>query len=163
MKYNFTFPIPSSGIVADIQYIDILIMLSKIIHKGIAHGGLDDLTDGLTAVTGGSEQSAVVMQTTDEDTTDDAPQEHGNPTENGSLDGAVDGAGAGDGREVVAKKHGGLGGHVVHAVLHGMGGSSLGIIHAPLLRKPGAVGHITQEQAGETAEKNDERAQFVSS
>ena len=117
----------------------------------------------MTAMAKGSDQRTVVLHATEEDGTDDDPQNDRDPTEDGSRDRTHDGAGTGDGREVVAQKHRGLGGHIVHAVLHGMGGSSLGIIHAPLLRKPGTVGHITQEQAGEAAEKDDERAQFVSS
>ena len=100
------------------------------------------------------------MQTTDEDTTDDAPQEHGNPTENGSLNGAVDGAGTGDGGEVMAHQDGGLGGDVVDTVVHFDSGSLAGGINAPLLCQPGTVGQVTDDQQDDCSENDQNSSHF---
>ena len=111
----------------------------------------------------GGEERAVVMHGAEEDAAYDDPQKTGEPAEEGRLDGAVDGARAGDGRKVMAEEHGSLGGNVVHAVLHGVRGRGSCFIHAPLLREPRAVKDVTREQAGEADEKNDNGTQFNSS
>ena len=51
-----------------------------------AHGVLHDLTNGSAVVTDGGEQGAEVMHGTEEDTTEDAPQENRHPAEDCSLD-----------------------------------------------------------------------------
>ena len=100
------------------------------------------------------------MQTTDEDTTDDAPQEHGNPTENGSLDGAVDGASACDGGEVMAHQNSGLSGDVVDTVVHFDSGSLARGIYAPLLSQPCTIGHVTDDQQDDCSENDQNSSHF---
>ena len=63
----------------------------------LAHGVMNELAYRLSAVTDGCEQGAEVLQAAEENTADHAPEEDRDPAENGSLDGAVDGAGARDG------------------------------------------------------------------
>ena len=70
------------------------------------------------------------------------------------ADGAVDGAGAGDRRKVVAHQHRSLGGDIVHAVLQLMGRGGPGVIHAPLLGKPSAVEDVTYDQNDNANGKN---------
>ena len=106
----------------------------------------DDLTDGLALVADGSEQRTEVMHAAKEDTADQDPQHHGDPAEHSRLNGAVDGAGAGDGGEVMAHQHRSLGRAVVLAVFHGMSRSRTGVIDAPLFGQPAAVENIAYDQ-----------------
>ena len=57
------------------------------------------------------------MQAAEENAAEHAPQEHGKPAEHGCLDRSVDGAGTGDGREVMAHQNDRLRGDVVNAVV----------------------------------------------
>ena len=109
-------------------------------------GVADDLTDGLALVANGGEQGAEVMHAAEEDTADQDPQHNGDPTEHSGLNGAVDGAGTGDRGEMVTHQHGSLGRTIILAILHGMGRSRTGVIHAPLLGQPAAVEDITYDQ-----------------
>ena len=102
----------------------------------------------------GGEQGAVVMDGSEEDTADQDPQHHRHPAEDGRLDGAVDGAGAGDGGKMVSHQDRGFGRDIVHAVLQLMSWGGLGVVHAPLLGKPAAVEDIAYDQDG-TANKNN--------
>ena len=91
------------------------------------------------------------MDTAEEDAADDDPQRAGTPAEAGSsgADGAGNGAGTGDGGEVMAHQHRSLGGHVVDAVLHGVGGGGLIVFtDAPLLAQVAAVEDVTGKQSG---------------
>ena len=117
-------------------------------HLGpLAHVGGDDLADGLAVVADGGKQGAEVMDAAEEDAADENPQRAGQPAEPGGADGAGDGAGARDGREVVAHQDGGLGGDIVNAVLQGMGGGGLVIFaDAPLLAQPAAIEDIAADQ-----------------
>ena len=114
----------------------------------------DHLADGLALVADGSEQGTVVMDGAEKDAADQHPQHHRHPAEYGGLDGAVDGAGAGDRRKVVAHQHRSLGGDIVHAVLQLMGRGGPGVIHAPLLGKPSAVEDVTYDQNDNANGKN---------
>ena len=96
----------------------------------------DDFAYGFALVADGGEEGAVVMHGAEEDAADNDPQKAGQPAEEGGLDGAVDGACARDGRKMMAEEYGRLGGHVVHAVLHGDGRRRPAVIHAPLFGKP---------------------------
>ena len=111
-----------------------------------ADGIADDLADRLALVTNGSEQSTEVMHATEEDTADEHPQHHGHPAEHSGLDGAVDGACAGDGREVMAHQHGALGGTIVLAVFQFMSRGNTAVIDAPLLGKPAAIENVAYDQ-----------------
>ena len=106
----------------------------------------DDLADGLALMTNGGEQGAEIVDAAEEDTADEHPQHHRHPAEHSGLNGAVDGAGTGDGGEMVAHQHRSLGRAVVLAVFHGVSGSRTGVIHAPLLGQPAAVEDITYDQ-----------------
>ena len=106
----------------------------------------DNLTDGLALVADRSEQSAVVMDSAEEDTADQDPQHHGHPAKDSGLDGTVDGAGAGDGGKVVTHQNRSLGGDVVHTVLQFVGRGDLGVVNTPLLGKPSAVEHVAYDQ-----------------
>lgn len=92
------------------------------------------------------EQAAEVVHSAEEDAADEHPQKHGHPAEHGRLDGAVDGACAGDGREMVAQHHVGRRGHVVYAVFQLMGRSRALRVNSPLLGKPATVAHIADDQ-----------------
>ena len=100
-------------------------------------------------------QGTKVVHGAEEDTADENPQEHRHPAEDGSLDGAVDGTGAGNGREVVAEHHVGLGGHVVGAVLKSMRRGDVAVVETPLLREPSAVGDIAHDEDDDRNEKNE--------
>ena len=109
----------------------------------------------------GGDQGAEVVDAAEEDAADDDPQSAGQPAEaeGRSVDGAGDGAGTGDGREVVAHQDGGLCGDVVDAVLHGVrGGLLIVLAHAPLLAQPASVEHIAQQQNGDA---DDQKYQTV--
>ena len=103
----------------------------------------------------GGEQGAEVMHAAEEDTADQDPQHNGDPTEHSGLNGAVDGAGTGDRGEMVTHQHGSLGRTIILAILHGMGRSRTGVIHAPLLGQPAAVEDITYDQ--DSAANNKEQ------
>ena len=79
-----------------------------------ADGVANDLADRLALVANGSEQGTEVMHAAEEDAADEHPQHHGHPAEHSGLNGAVDGAGTGDGREVMSHQHGGLGLSLIH-------------------------------------------------
>ena len=116
-----------------------------------AHVGGDDFADGLTAVTDGSEQGAEIVDTAEEDTADHDPQRAGAPAEAGSsgADGAGNGAGTGDGGEVVTHQNRSLGGHIVNAVLHGVGrGGLIVFTYAPLFAQVTAIEDIANHQSG---------------
>ena len=104
---------------------------------------LHHFADGHTLVAHRHKQGAEVLHGADEDAADQDPQQHGHPAEQGRLNGAVDGAGARDGREVVTQQNGGLGGHVVHAVLHFVSRGLMGRVNAPLFCQPAAVEDVT--------------------
>ena len=108
----------------------------------------DDLADGLTLMADGGEQRTEVMDAAEEDTADQDPQHHRDPAKHSGLDGAVDGAGAGDGGKVMAHQYGSLGRAVILTVLHGMSRRRTGVVHAPLLGQPTAVENIAYDQDG---------------
>ena len=74
--------------------------------------------DGHALVAHRHEQGAEILHGTDEDTADQNPQQHRHPAEQGRLNGAVDGAGARDGREVVTQQNGRFCCHVINAIFH---------------------------------------------
>ena len=127
----------------------------------LAHGGLDDLTHGLAVIADRCEQGAEILQAAEEDTAKDAPQEYRHPAEHGGLDRPVDGARAGDGREVMSHKDSGRCCDVVHAVLHGLGGSLPLRVDAPLFGEPAAVGHVAHDQYGDRRENDQQCAHFT--
>ncbi len=111
-----------------------------------AHGVLHDLADGTAVVTDGGEQGAEVVHGTEEDTTEDAPQENGDPAENGSLDRSVNGACASDGGEMVTHQDSRVGGDKVLAVIAGVGrGLAIGV-YSPLLCQPAAVENVAESK-----------------
>ena len=57
----------------------------------------NDFAYGFALVADGGEERAVVMHGAEEDAAYDDPQQAGEPSEEGGLNGAVDGASAGDG------------------------------------------------------------------
>ena len=97
-------------------------------------------------MTDGGEQSTKVMHCAEEDTTDDNPQENGNPAENCGLDRSVDGACASDGREMVAHQNGGVSRNKVLTVVAGVGRGFLVGVDAPLLCEPRAVENVAQSK-----------------
>lgn len=111
-----------------------------------ADGIGDDLTDGFTLVADRGEQGAKVVDASKENAADKNPQHHRHPTKNGGLDGAIDGAGTGNGGKVVSHKHGSLGGTVVLAVLQLMGGGRAAVFNAPLFGQPSAVEDVAEQQ-----------------
>ncbi len=115
----------------------------------LAHVGGDDLTDRLPLVADGREQRAEVMHAAEEDAADQDPQHHRHPAEHGRADRACDGARARDGRKMMSHQDRGLGGNIIHSVLHGMGrGLLLALAHAPLLAQPSAVEDISTYKDG---------------
>ena len=92
------------------------------------------------------EQAAEVVHGAEEDAADEHPQQHGHPAEHGRLDGAVDGAGAGDGREMMTQHHVRRRGNVVHAVFQFVRRSRILGIDPPLLRQPSAIEDIADDQ-----------------
>ena len=93
-----------------------------------AHGVLHDLADGAAVVTDGGEQSAEVVHGAKEDAAEHTPQENGDPTKDGSLDRSVNGAGAGDGGEMVTHQDGGVGRNEVLSVVRCMSrGLAIGV------------------------------------
>ena len=88
------------------------------------------------------------MDGSEEDAADQHPQHHRHPAEDGRLDGAVNGAGAGDGGKVMSHQDRGFGRDVVHAVFQLMSWGDLGVVHAPLLGQPAAVKDVTGDQNG---------------
>ena len=112
------------------------------------------LAQGLALVADGGEQGAVVMDGAEEDAADEHPQHHGHPAEDGRLNGAVNGAGAGDGGKVVSHQDRGFGRDVVHAILQLMSWSDLGVVHPPLLGKPAAVENVSHDQDGNANDDN---------
>ena len=117
---------------------------------------LDDVADGLALMTDGGEQSGEVVGGADEDAADQDPQQNGDPAEDSGLNGAVDGAGACDGGEVVAQQDGRLSGDVVIAVGHGVSGGLSGRIDAPLLSQPSAVEQIAADQHDDADQQDNE-------
>ena len=127
----------------------------------LAHVGGDDLADGLAAVTDGGKQGAEIMDAAEEDTAEDNPQCAGAPAEAGGsgADGTGNGAGTGDGGEVVAHQHRSLGGHIVNAVLHGVGRGGLVVLtDAPLLAQVATVEDVACQQCGAA---DDQKQQTV--
>ena len=97
-------------------------------------------------MTDGGEQGAEVMHGTEEDTTEDAPQENRHPAEDCSLDRSVNRACAGDGGEMVTHQDSRVGRNEVLAVVAGVGrGFTVGI-YAPLLCQPAAVEHVAESK-----------------
>ena len=89
------------------------------------------------------------MDTAEEDTANQNPQQAGQPAEHGSGDGAGNGAGTGDGGEVVTHQHGGLSRHIVDSILHGVCGGRLVVFtNAPLLAQVATVEDVAAEENG---------------
>ena len=107
-----------------------------------AQDGFNDLTDRLTAMANGSDQRTVVLHATEEDGTDDDPQNDRDPTEDGGRDRTHDGAGTGDGTKMVTQKHGRLRRHIVNAVIHFTSRRFASGVNAPFLGKPSTVSYI---------------------
>ena len=97
-------------------------------------------------MTDGGEQSTKVMHGTEEDTTDDNPQENGNPAENCGLDRSVNGACASDGREMVAHQNGGVCRNKVLSVVTGVCRGLVGGINTPLLGKEATIEDVATGQ-----------------
>ena len=94
------------------------------------------------------------MHAAEEDAADDDPEDAGQPTENGSLDGAGDGAGAGDRGEVVSHQDRGFGRNIVHAVFHGVSRRRITFADTPLLAEVTAVENVAAEKQ---CDRNDEQ------
>ena len=116
---------------------------------------LDDFADGAAVVADGGEQSTKVMHCAEEDAADNDPQENGDPAENCGLDRSVDGACTGDGREVVAHQHGGVGRNEVLPVIAGVCRGFMVGVNTPLLCKPRAIEDVAQSKQSECDEKNN--------
>ena len=86
------------------------------------------------------------MHGTEEDTTEDAPQENRHPAEDCSLDRSVNRACAGDGGEMVTHQDSRVGGDEVLAIIAGVGRSFAIGIYAPLLGQPAAVEHVAESK-----------------
>ena len=106
----------------------------------------DDFTDGLALMANGSKQGTKVMHAAEEDAADEHPQHHRNPAKHSSLNGSIDGTGAGDRGKVMAHKHRTLGRTVILAVFQFMGRGNTLVIDTPLLGQPSAVENITEQQ-----------------
>ena len=100
------------------------------------------------------EQGAEVMHGAEEDAANEHPQKHRNPAEHGCLNGAVNGARARDGREMMAQNDVRLGGNVVDAVLEFVGRRYAIGVDAPLLSKPTAVEDIAHDEDSRADEQN---------
>ncbi len=116
----------------------------------LADVGGHHLAQGLALVADRGKQSAVVMDSAEENAANQNPEDNGNPAEHGRLNRAVDGAGAGDGGKMVSHQDGGFGRDVVHAILQLMSWSDVLVVHAPLLGQPAAVEHVARDQNGAT-------------
>ena len=117
--------------------------------------GLDDFADGTAVVADGGEQSTKVMHCAEEDTTDDNPQENGNPAEDSGLDRSVDGACASDGREMVTHQNGGVSRNEVLTVVTGVCRGLMVGVNAPLLCQPRAVENVAQSKQSDCDNEND--------
>ena len=94
----------------------------------------------------GGEQSTKVVHGTEEDAAEDNPQENGNPAEYCGLDRSVNGACAGDGREMVAHQNGGVCGNKVLSVVTGVRGGFVVGVDAPLFCQPATVEYVAQSE-----------------
>ena len=102
------------------------------------------------------EQSAEVMDATEEDTTDQNPQGASQPAETSAsgVDGASDGACASDGGEVVTHQNGCGCGDIVDVITQGVCRSGfLGLANAPLLAQPTAIEDIADHQDSDANEQ----------
>jgi hypothetical protein len=93
------------------------------------------------------------MDGTEEDTTDNAPQENGDPAKDSGLDRSVNRAGTGDRGEMVTHQNSGVGRNEVLAVVAGVGRGFTVRIYAPLLGKPATIENVA---AGEQCNRDDE-------
>lgn len=115
---------------------------------------LDHHAHGLTAVLDGSVQGCEVLDCAEEDTTEDHPQESGQPTEHRSDDRTGDGAGTGDGGELVREHRPLASGRIVSTVVHQLSRSfGLGI-DAPSVFKPFGISTVTEEERHDGDRKN---------
>ena len=92
--------------------------------RALAHVCGDDFSDGFSAVAKGGEQGAEVMDSSEENTSDQYPEGNRQPAKSkgGGVDRTGDGTGSGDGREMVPHQYRCFRRHIVHSVLHGMSG-----------------------------------------
>ena len=103
------------------------------------------------------------MDTAEEDAANQDPQSDGTPAEaqGSSVDGAGDGACAGDGGEVVAHQDGGLCGNVVNTVFHGVCGSGfVQFTDAPLLAQVAAVEDVAADQDSDADDQKYKTVHF---
>ena len=108
---------------------------------------LDDHAHGLAAVPDGGVESREVLDGAEEDAADDDPQKRGKPAEHGGNDGARDGTGARNGRELVRENGEAGGGLIVLAVVAKRGGCFGVRIDAPCLFEPATVEVVAEPEA----------------
>ena len=118
-------------------------------EAGAAHGAVGDLGHGLTAFAHADEEAAVVLDGADEDGAEDDPEPDGEVAVDEGDGGADDGAGAGDGGEVVAEDEGGFAGDVVDAVLEGDGWGGFLAAAAEDALEIAGIEAIAQQEDGE--------------
>ena len=121
----------------------------------VRHALAHNRANGQALVAHGYEQGGEVLHSADEDAADQNPQQNGDPAEEGSLDRPVDGACAGDRREVMAQQNRSLGRTVVHAVFQFISRGFAGGVNAPLLGQPAAIENIAANQDSECNDQND--------
>ena len=106
---------------------------------GLADVLLDELCKRLAVVLDGGVEGTKVVHGAKEDATDKNPQQDGQPAEHHGDDGARDGAGAADGRELVGEHSEPGCRSVVLVVLHAHSGREGLRVNAPRPRKPTAI------------------------
>ena len=107
---------------------------------------LNDIADGAALVLHRGIHGHKVLHRAEEYAADQNPEQHRNPAEHRSLDRAVDGACAGDGRKLMAEDNIGVRGFIVNTVLQLVGGGFCVGINAPGLGQPSAVEQIGAAQ-----------------
>ena len=100
----------------------------------------------LTLVAQRGKQCAKVVHGANENAADKNPQQNGDPAKNCSLNRAVDGAGSGNGRKVVADNNVGLRRNVINAVFQGVGRGFNRVVDTPLFGQPSAIADIAYDQ-----------------
>ena len=116
----------------------------------------NDVADGAALVFHRGVHGREVLHGAEEHAADEHPQKHRYPAEHRGLDGAVDGARACDGGELVAEDHVGVRRFIVHAVFEFVGGCFCVGVDAPGFRQPAAIDQIAGAQHDDGDAHHDE-------
>ena len=122
---------------------------------------LDQQAHGFALVLHRGVQGAEVRHGAEEDAAQKHPQQHGQPAKGGGLNGAGHRAGTGNGAELVAEHRPAVGGHIVLAVLMGVGRGFGGGIDAPFVGEPPAVQRVAAQQAHCRDQNDNERVHTI--